>query len=220
MKIDHLVFHIPRCGGSSLETTLIERSTGGLLCDRIEDGKLFLKTVRERGDGPIVVVSQNPELLNIADNVYLVMRDPVDRAVSLYHHLEEKRLLGGDSGFVTWHNKSMAEYLDGDQLEHDWVTKTLSGGDYESDVTHLSYRKAVMTLCSSNVFLLSELDELLREMKRRGVSIDLSNGVTSRNASTGQQYLSRDESEKIIEANLYDCRLWDLAQVLVTPLVE
>ena len=71
----------------------IERSTGGLLCDRIEDGKLFLKTVRERGDGPIVVVSQNPELLNIADNVYLVMRDRVDRAVSLYHHLEEKRLL-------------------------------------------------------------------------------------------------------------------------------
>lgn len=84
----------------------------------------------------------------------------------------------GDSGFVTWHNKSMSEYLDGDQLEHDWVTKTLLGGDYESDVTHMSYRKAVMTLCSSNVFLLSELDELLREMKRRGVSIDLSNGVT------------------------------------------
>jgi len=96
----------------------------------------------------------------------------------------------------------------------------LSGGDYESDVTHMSYRKAVMTLCSSNVFLLSELGELLREMKRRGVSIDLSNGVTSRNASTGQEYHSRDESEKIIEANLYDCRLWDLAQVLVTPLVE
>jgi hypothetical protein len=58
------------------------------------------------------VVSQNPELLNIADNVYLVMRDWVDRAVSLYHHLEENRLLVGDSGFVTWHNKSMAEYLD------------------------------------------------------------------------------------------------------------
>ena len=43
MRIDHLVFHVPRCGGCSLESVLIERSTGGLLCDRIEDGELVLK---------------------------------------------------------------------------------------------------------------------------------------------------------------------------------
>ena len=97
MRIDHLVFHVPRCGGCSLESVLIERSTGGLLCDRIEDGELVLKTIREPCDGPIVVVSQDPELLDVADNVYLVMRDPVDRAVSLYHHLEEE---GTDSDFV------------------------------------------------------------------------------------------------------------------------
>ena len=211
MRIDHLVFHVPRCGGSSLESALIERSTGGLLCDRIEDGELVLKTIREPGEGPIVAVSQNPELLDVADNVYLVMRDPVDRAVSLYHHLEEK---GVDSDFVAWHKKSLAEYLEGDQLEHDWVTKTLSGGDYQNEVTQASYHKAVTTLCRSTVFLLSELDELLREMKRRGVRVDLNDPVKPRNASTGRKDLSKAEMEKIIEANFFDCRLWDLAQVM------
>lgn len=213
MRIDHLVFHVPRCGGSSLESVLIERSTGGLLCDRIDDGELVLKTIREGGDGPIVAVSQNPLLLDVADNVYLVMRDPVDRAVSLYHHLEEK---GVDSEFVAWNNKSLAEYLDGEQLEHDWVTKALSGGDYKRDVTQGSYHKAVTTLCRSTVFLLTELDELLREMKSRGVRVDLNDPVHPRNASTGRKHLSKVEMEKIIEANFFDCRLWGLAQVMST----
>jgi hypothetical protein len=213
MRIDHLVFHVPRCGGSSLELVLIERSTGGLLCDRIEDGELVLKTIREQGEGPVVVVSQNPLLLDIAENVYLVMRDPVDRAVSLYHHLEE---IGIDSDFVAWNKKSLAEYLKGDQLEHDWITKSLSGGDYHSEVTQASYHKALLTLCRSRVFLLSELDELLREMKRRGVRVDLNDKVRSRNASKGRKDLSKGEMDKIIEANFYDCKLWDLAQVMAT----
>ena len=141
------------------------------------------------------------------------MRDPVDRAVSLYHHLEEK---GIDSNFVAWNKKSLAEYLEGDQLEQDWVTKTLSGGDYQNEVTQASYHKAVTTLCRSTVFLLSELDELLREMKSRGVRVDLNDPVKPRNASAGRRDLSKTEMEKIIEANFFDCRLWDLAQVMAT----
>ena len=44
--------------------------------------------------------------------------------------------------------------------------------------------------------------------------MDLNDPIKARNVSRGRKDLSKREMERIIEANFFDCRLWDLAQVM------
>jgi hypothetical protein len=222
MRVDHLVYHIPRCGGTTLEEVLREHSSAPLRCDRIKDGKIVLEVMRE-GTAGVVVLSQDPKWLSCAENVYVVVRDPVHRAISLYHHLQEcnpgQARDGLDADLVAWEDKSIDEYLSGYQLEHDWMTRALGGGVFQGECTDDTFQEALVRLCGSNVFLLSELDELVREMRKRGVRITDIDGAEKvmerkRNGAKGERNLSPENADKIIAANGYDCRLWDIAQVL------
>ena len=153
----------------------------------------------------------------------MVVRDPVQRAISLYHHLQEQNpgeaRDGLDAELVHWHDKSLEEYVSGDQLEHDWMTRALGGGVFKGECTDETFQEALVRMCGSSVFLLSELDELVREMRKRGVRITDIEGAEKvverkRNGAKGERNLSPENADKIIAANGYDCRLWEIAQVL------
>lgn len=222
MRVDHLVYHIPRCGGTTLEEVLREHSSTPFQCDRIEDGEIVLEVMRE-GTAGVVVLSQDPKWLSCAQNVYVVVRDPVQRAISLYHHLQEhnpgKARDRLDADLVDWEDKSLDEYLSGHQLEHDWMTRALGGGVFQGECTDDTFQEALVRLCGSNVFLLSELGELVREMRKRGVritDIEAAEKVVERkrNSAKGERSITPENANKIIAANTYDCRLWEIAQVL------
>ena len=211
MAAEHVVFHIPRCGGTALTELLLRCGSGPLCVDKRVDGRIEDKVERE-GEKGKVVVSQQSKWLEGEGNVYIVMRDPVERAVSLYRHWEEG---GVDAGAVGWKKKTFDEYVSGGQLESNWVTRALSGGKFEGECTEEMYEKARGVLLSSSVHRLSELEGLMDAMEERGVVFvdkEKAGRILRRkiNASKGREALNPEYVDKLREVNDKDCRLWEM----------
>ena len=222
MRVEHLIFHIPRFGGTSLSELLKLCTVGPFRRDATVNGEITTEIVRE-GDHGIVMVSQDPQWLERADNVYIVLRDPVDRAVSLYNHLEEviEKHANSDASLIGWHHKTFEDYVAGDQLESNWVTRALSGGQYQGECTEEMYHQAVLRLCSSSIHTLNDLGGLVERLRRNGVRRvrddvleKFLSGKT--NASKRKAKLEREQVERLIEVNNMDCKLWEIGKTLST----
>ena len=220
MRVEHLIYHIPRCGGTAVSELLKLCTVGPFRRDATVDGEIEVETVRE-GDHGIVMVSQDPQWLERADNVYIVLRDPVARAVSLYNHLEEvvEKAANSDASLVGWHHKTFEEYLGGDQLESNWITRALSGGGFQGECTEEMYHQAVLRLCSSSVHTLDNLGGLVERLRRNGVRMVreevVNRFITEKtNASKRTTHLEREQIERLMEVNAMDCKLWEIGKLL------
>ena len=220
MRVEHLVFHIPRCGGTAVSELLKLCTVGPFRRDATVDGEITVETVRE-GEHGIIMVSQDPQWLERADNVYIILRDPVARAVSLYNHLEDviEKHANSDASIVGWHHKSFEDYLGGDQLESNWITRALSCGGFQGECTDEMYHHAIMRLCSSSVHTLDNLPGLVDRLRRNGVRM-VKDAVVNKfmrektNASKRTTNLEREQVERLMEVNQMDCKLWDIGQLL------
>jgi len=214
MAEDHVIFHIPRCGGTAL-IEVLKNVTGSyqLVVDKEVDGELIDKVEGENG-GDRVVVSQRSKWLESGGKRYIVMRDPVERAVSLYSHWEEG---GVDAEAVGWRKKTFEEYAGGDQLESNWVTRALSGGKFEGECTEEMYERAKEVLLSSSLHKLSDLEGVIDAMEKGGLKlVDKSRAreILGRklNASKRNKVLKKEHVEKLRKANDKDCKLWEIVK--------
>jgi hypothetical protein len=218
MSTEHLVYHIPRCAGTMIGGLLKNHCISPLRRDSVENGEIVMEVLKDGRGG--VTLTQDPSSLKGADKVHIIMRCPISRAVSLYHHLEKTVDGAADSDalLVGWRKKTIDEYVNGDQLESNWVTRALSGGQFVGECTEGMYREAVLRLCSSSVYTLEQLGKMIESMGENGVEFEDEGGVARRlgekvNASDGE-VATDEQRSKLAAANVYDCRLWELAQIL------
>jgi hypothetical protein len=142
------------------------------------------------------------DVYNCSAYYYTILRNPFDRAVSMYHYIS-----GGKSTHEPTHgmikSDKLETYLKSYQLEDSWLIRNLNNIDESQVITHKDFTDACFILNKFNIIVdISKTDELLTDVFLKCYEIDqsitqLNSNEINKNATSQKNNILFEELDEV-----------------------
>ena len=188
-----------------------------------QEDELIISSIAIESDGAHLIRSgffdNFLSKIGLSPIYYCTLREPYDRAVSLYYYIN-----GASSAHEPTHNQiksnSIEDYLCSYELEDSWLIRVLTGLEDSQEINEKSFEKACQLLSPFIIKDVSKIDELIHEVfsKKFDDASDILNELKTqtdfyKNKSEKKEYpnfldLKEDTRAFFLERKKYDIGLY------------